>query len=81
MKKVSIIFLLFIFGCVGSRSKKFKNEDYSIRNNKVNIFHQYWNLDNDSLNLFLNIEFPIKFFVFKKENDQFISNVSFTLNK
>ena len=80
MKRISfMLVLMFVLSsCVGSRKKNIYKDNYGIKS-EIKIYKQHWNLNENSLNLFLHIEIPINKFVFKKEVDHFFSNLNFTL--
>ena len=49
------------------------------RPSKISIHTQHWNTSMDSLNLNMHIALPLNQFVFKKQTDHFLSEVTFTL--
>ena len=79
MKNISFIFIvLLIISCAGTKGKKLSERDFQQKSG-ISIYSQYWNIGEDSLNLFLHFELPLDHFVFKKSPDQFYSDVAFTL--
>ena len=49
------------------------------RSSKISIYTQHWNTSMDSLNLYMHIALPLNQFVFKKQTDHFLSEITFTL--
>ena len=78
MKKISIIIILCIIGCAGTKGKKSVEKD-SQHKSEINVYSQHWNISEDSLNLFLHFELPLNRFVFKKSADYFYSDIAYTL--
>ena len=79
MKNISfIVIVLLIISCAGTKGKKLAKKDF-LQKSEISIYSQYWNIGEDSLNLFLHFELPLDHFVFKKRPDQFYSDVAFTL--
>ena len=73
-----IIILFLISACASLRDKKI-SEDSSSVYSRFNIYRQYWNVSEDSLNLFLYIDVPLTNFVFKKRSNYFYCDISYTL--
>ena len=73
-----IIILFLISACASLRDKKI-SEDSSSVYSRFNIYRQYWNVSEDSLNLFLHIDVPLTNFVFKKRSNYFYCDISYTL--
>ena len=67
---------MLIFSCAGFNKKKSVKEK---RPSKISIHTQHWNTSMDSLNLYMQIVLPLNQFVFKKQTDHFLSEVTFTL--
>ena len=79
MRNISIIFIILcIIGCAGTKGKKRAIKDVE-KKTAINVYSQYWNTAEDSLNLFLHLELPFNHFVFKKKLDHFYSDIAFTL--
>ena len=65
-KKINLLIIVsLIFSCVGSQKKR----DHNIipqSKSGIKIYKQHWNLNNETINLFLHIESPLNQFVFTK---------------
>ena len=78
MRKISILLLLCIIGCAGTKGKKRALKEFK-QKAEINVYSQHWNISKDSLNLFLHFELPLHYLVFKKSPDHFYSEISFTM--
>ena len=67
---------MLVFSCAGFNKKKLVKEK---GRSEISISTQHWNISTDNVNLYMHIALPLNQFVFKKQRDHFLSEVTFTL--